>query len=413
MPKLTLVTATRGIVPSKTYLSLRVIEVTIGCLLIVGALLQVLLMIVNGLRVIAAAPGTWLDPQRTLRGTESLLLLAVAVHVGLALAEGRKCSVLLLRRFGFGGPDLDRAIRRALGRRYRLSYRLVTLDDLRFVPAEVPSFERWFSRLAGPIAAVAVFVISLMFAAYLLGPGEEASDMWLDTGAMIAVWTERAALACLLFLAHRLRIRRRSRRKIRNTRQLKKTLVSLESAIGFWWRPGYMAPQSTIVSCSGELWQTAVSQIGRGLRNIIVDLSEPSPNIAWEIECLRAKGCTLTYIAEEFKITAWSAGTQVAYDGPSVEEDVARLVGSDPVLLYSLSDKDRTSHFSSGIRNAIGACAVQNGRPRRSRVGWLPRTLPWLRSAGFYLLSMILADEIAGYLGQGAMYLFFSLTPRQ
>ena len=45
-----------------------------------------------------------------------------------------------------------------------------------------------------------------------------------------------------------------------------------------------MAPQAVVVNVVDELWQETVSQLATYVRLVIVDVSEPTANLIWELE---------------------------------------------------------------------------------------------------------------------------------
>src|SRR5262245_250929 len=84
------------------------------------------------------------------------ILPLLCAYVLLSIARGRTSVVVYLRRFGRSSSNM--AVAQALESGVSRRHRIVTLDDSRFVPLEVPKWERRVSRYGPPLLAIAMIL---------------------------------------------------------------------------------------------------------------------------------------------------------------------------------------------------------------------------------------------------------------
>lgn len=138
----------------------RVCQIIVAAVLLAASIAFIALLAAISRGMSLYDPDFW-EPSRSLRRSGFVWLCIVVVAIGLNLIEGRKYTLLYLRRFR---SDLSvfiaMNIQRGLGRLFRV----ITLDDRRFPSLEVPRLEKWSSRLLPPLlllSSIALYVLSV------------------------------------------------------------------------------------------------------------------------------------------------------------------------------------------------------------------------------------------------------------
>jgi hypothetical protein len=225
-----------------------------------------------------------------------MLMFLAALFGVMILMSSKKLPVLYLRRFGLIAANrrISQAIERGLGRYYRV----VTLDDSSFRPIEVPRWQRIFSRVGISVVSLAFAVVAaaLFFMNRLWGPSHtnlrlnmvDAIGAYIATvGFFIGMLGIPLLILFVLFaamLAWRWHIRRRSRLEVRSRGDIERCLGRVRRLAGWLGRPSIMAPQAVVVNVVDELWQETVSELAIHVGLVIVDVSEPTANLIWELE---------------------------------------------------------------------------------------------------------------------------------
>lgn len=238
----------------------------------------------------------------------------LAIRIGLRLLRGRRQSALFLRRFGFTDATrvLSRAISRGMGRRWRL----ITLDDQQVVPVGVGGRSKVFVRL-GPwlLAAVLVLLVVWVLPPWFDAQFDSAVDKALDEasenaeaeganpveaffGAVFAaiivsmvvgmvltlVTLAPVALAGALALsglgAGRAlrRAEERSAVRIDTAGQIERAVKRAERATNRIY-----SSRLIVVRCAHDVWQQVVRRFADLTDVTLIDVSEASPGLLWEL----------------------------------------------------------------------------------------------------------------------------------
>jgi hypothetical protein len=191
----------------------------------------------------------------------------------------------------------------------------------------------------------------------------------------------------MLAWAHSLQMRRKSRYHIRNDRQLYAFLYDLR-LLGSWrLRLSLLRPQAIVAKLSDSLWQHCVSAVSEQVAIVLIDISDPTPNLQWEIEHSRRAALRCVFIAESGRLRSWmESGHQSAIGtvdasssardpspdivapsngaAGSAAESVAQLLGDDWVLLYDGDQRLGGASFQRGLRQLLLKASAQP--PQRS-----------------------------------------------
>ena len=289
--------------------------------------------------------------------------------LGVRLVRGRRGLALFLRRFGFG-PATD-ALTHALGGSLGHRWRLVTLDDHEIAPIGVRSSRRWLIRLtrlamvaaAGAATVYAVnklsgdsigamidklfrethdnaveqgqnqvgAAIGALFATLIVGivligllmivvispialAGAGALFASLGTRSI-----RRAEHAKAIVIEHRDRIDRGVQDVVRRTRKV-------------------LAPRMVVARVATPIWQDVVASFVDAGDIVVVDVSEASDNLLWELDLLRRTSTAWVAVGRVDQLNALRSATSAAADGVRHALEGRRVIGYTDADSDALSD---------------------------------------------------------------------------
>lgn len=259
----------------------------------------------------------------------ALTLLPFALtYFGLVLLEGRRICVVYLRRFGLNVHVIGPKYRRGLNR----NIRLITLDDGKFRPVQAPAIDVWFSRLMPAIVLGLVIVGGVVLIGR--GPMSEGNDA-TRIGVLLAMMftTGLAFFILTVFLLHGHRMQKESRILVNAPDDLAEVVAIARNTSAWWTRPALFGRQAMVISVSDELWQLAVQSVARNANAVLVDVSDRSAHVDWELNFLQAENIPHVLIAEQpeaFHGSAIKAGDDSARDLRNVSRsELEKVVGYD------------------------------------------------------------------------------------
>jgi hypothetical protein len=334
----------------------------------------------------------------------SLAMAFVGLRYGLRVVRGTRQTVLFLRRFGFDGAQqvVTFAVVSTIGGMWRL----VTLDDAEMAPVGVDAVAKSVFNLATPagrIASAAMSVILNTFPWAIYGmcgviaieiarapdvgrlfdsgvmdrylavierlmnaqlpiayydfslPGlfavlATAFVIWLPLTFVIAL--SRIPLFPVLWMA------KASARALRDAETRKTARVQHPPEISqradeiSRQSQRIFAPRIVVVRVESLLWPATVSALARRAAAVIVDISEPTENVLWELEEME-RLCAGKYvlIGEEASIRRWSAGI-VAEPPQSFWVRFANHLGEAEVLAYT-TDQRGMRRFARALHGRL------------------------------------------------------------
>jgi hypothetical protein len=312
----------------------------------------------------------------------SLLLFGAAgaggLLVGRWIVRGRRRLVLFLRRFGFDDARqlLTFAVATALGRKWRL----VTLDDSGTDPVGTSPGPKWWSR-AGIGTGLAVAAWGLY---WVLGPGAKgmlenlfsnsargphgeglgqafgrivgAFMLTLIIGGFVLVSVILLALfsgataAFSWFTLASIRKAERARAwRVMNAGELTSTVQEIANL-----SRRIFAPRLTVVKVSSRLWQRFVSQLSTSSSVVIIDVSEPSENLLWEIENLAPQAqARWVFIGRKDRVVQLAGAAPRVGDDATVDQRLAGLLDGREVLAYSIAQQSDMRRFSRALQERL------------------------------------------------------------
>lgn len=325
----------------------------------------------------------------------------LALYAASVLAEPRKHVVLYLRRFrSVSGHELmGRAIDTGLGRRYRV----VTLDDASFRPIGVPKTERRFSVLSSPVMAAGGVLLFVIVMYYLVvrpllksAPGPIPPQLFrvysIAFGQSIwqsPLWPAISGFAFVVFtflMVHRWRVRRRARLRIRTTRDLDRCTYRVVDLASWRRRPGLLAPQATVIKVVDELWQATVVRLLDHVDAVIVDVSELTENLLWEVRTLHERA---------FEPCVWIGDARAVAISGDIGESLTATLGTpikrDSIVTYDPKVRGAERQLRRDLTAALER--LRYPAPRNRPEVHIARPLWTVTAAG--LLNLVLYGTMA------------------
>jgi hypothetical protein len=322
-------------------------------------LVTVVIDVAGGKRI--SAPGTYL--------LLDTLFTAASLIAGLWLIRGKRRLVLFLRRFGFveATQAVTFAAAKALGR----SWRLVTLDDAEVAPVGTGRGLRWLSIAAG-VAAVAFVAWALFwlfgggferFASESTTVGKHGGDfgdlfgqfvltifilpivLALIVGFFIVVPASFATAVAIFAWS--------SYGAIRSAEQAKTVRFTDEAGIEptasavLRRSQAIVGPGLAVARVASPIWQPVVQRLATVSSAVLIDISEPTDNLIWEIETLKpAMRSRWILVGEQERLRRMSAssGKQSA-----PQAKLLQLLDGEQVLAYS-GERRELRRFARSLR---------------------------------------------------------------
>ena len=303
-------------------------------------------------------------------------------YLGLALLEGKQLCVLYLRRFRLNVNAISPTDHGGLGRRVRI----FTLDDREFVPAEVPRVDKWLTRLGPVFVLVVVTLLAKLLSDELLTGFSEGNDAnWSAMVVFLGFCAGIFSLILAMLLLHRFRLRQGGTIYVKAAADIHTAAAAMYAASTWWTRPALLSRQATVVSVSQELWQEAVRVLARQANCVVMDVSEPSENVIWELNILTNAGISHVPVAEQER---WRR----------IPPDTQRLVcnSGHEVLTYEPSDQVQLKSFRRRVTKAL--FDISRPMPKLAR-NWSERIRSSTKLASFYGVAFALAAAIGFFVG--------------
>jgi hypothetical protein len=343
----------------------------------------------------------------------SFLLMFVAGVVGVAFLRGKRKLILFLRRFGF--DDATRAISLAAASSMGRRWRLVTLDDREVEPLGLTTPTRLLYRAAslvwgglheaigGPWAFTTKLLPISMFAtaaipvidfftrrgppkvATLIATLEEYGRVLIDlVGAqrlpvlrldlhlafLIAVLLVVVAIGgmvvslLLLLVALPLlgplsmvtatasglaRAERDKRVRIGGRKDIEIVVqtIAIRSRDVF-------APRLIVVKVSSTMWRPTVRRFADLSAAALIDLSEPTESLLWEIEQLMSIGGRIVFVGEYDRVVPLAKRSSPP--SASIQDRLSSMIEGHQVLAYT-RDRAGMSLFARELAEALETAA--------------------------------------------------------
>jgi hypothetical protein len=123
-------------------------------------------------------------------------------------------------------------------------------------------------------------------------------------------------------------------------------------------------PRLVVLRVASNVWQQAVRELARLSSLTLIDISEPTENVLWEVEALiirSADQCVL--IGQYDRVAALGASPTGEGALTPVERRLAALLGGREVLAYT-TDRRGLNRFARALRSKLMAVHRDAGEPR-------------------------------------------------
>jgi len=277
----------------------------------------------------------------SLYGTLILAIAGAPRHVFLGLVPcvaffiaarrlriGSRHTVLYLRRFRSRDRRLRRAIAWSLDRRYRV----VTLDDGLMAPARMPMVDVIGALLRGTLWGG---LTGLTVGLGLLGlsTSEPAElQVWNVLATAVAV-VPGLVLGLCAGVVRVIALQWRTRVRIKDEEGLARLGGALRKLRGGGIAPTYLVPRLLVVSTTDTFWRAAVKLAAEQTACPVIDVSEPSANLLWEVDqMLSKKGGPVVFTCNGEAVRHWR--DQASAEGSAETVALAQRLEEQDVLVY-------------------------------------------------------------------------------
>jgi len=329
----------------------------------------------------------------------------------LRLVRGGRTSVLFLRRFGY--TDATRAVTFAVTKTVGRTWRLVTLDDEQIAALGIPAAPKWFFTISYgvlqtvlapfkifrfyPLAfalAIGAIVIDVGGAALWPSPGNtvetEATRYFeifgvlvlskrlpfemvhLDLPGVFAVfiivmgwplvvlppiamavpwWIWLLALAFFVYIGFSIDVVRTAdkarTREVKHEPDIWQALYHVGEA-----SQRLLAPRLFVLRVNSDIWHETVSRFANKTSVALIDISEPSANLLWEVEELTLRTKTPCVFIGEHERVAPLGDDDVRSNAELSFPQLALLLGDQEVLAYT-TDRAGQRRFARALRGKL------------------------------------------------------------
>ncbi len=281
----------------------------IGLLLLLAGLIALIPLILFCIAIISSFidTGSFPDIKDAYGITAIATVIAIILIIpGRRLIRGTRRLVLFLRRFGF--VDATQALTFALATAIGKSWRVVTLDDTQVAPVGVKGGARWVSRVIG-IVAIVIVSLALVWAfgggfeemlSGVMNQQMEAAEnpiagfvtaivVGLAAGLIILgiVLIPAAFFVSVSFFTWgvNVSVHQAERSKVTEITDVR-TIVRTSRKVSRQAR-GVFSPRLMVVQVASKVWKESVRSLAEKSSAIIIDISEPSDNLLWEVTTLK------------------------------------------------------------------------------------------------------------------------------
>lgn len=287
---------------------------------------------------------------------EITAIMFAGLILGVWLLRGRRRLVLFLRRFGFVGATevLTFALADALGS----SWRLITLDDHKVLPVGMGRRIRW--------TTLSTFLLCLLLPASLIlwfwyvgldkiinFYGSQGFAGLLAGFIIVLIILLIVVALSLLFLVigmfslgSYISVRRAERSKrlaIASADQIDPISRKVARRVRH-----VIAPKLVVVRVTNAVWQDSVRRLAEFSSAIVIDISEPTQNLLWEISNLKPElRLHWILVAEQQRFSTWTAATE-----SDLNQKLLAVLDGESVLAYSI-ERSYRKRFSRALRNRL------------------------------------------------------------
>ncbi|MPV35690.1 hypothetical protein [Georgenia subflava] len=385
--------------------ALRPVAVVAGGLLYAAGLVATVAFVALGFVLAAWQFGSERDPEQLPLGPGRALglwlaagaVMVLGLRYGRRLVRGRRATVLYLRRFRDDASmaAVTGAARRSLGGRWRL----VSLDDARLVPVGLStatsglfSAGRFAARVPRALAVVwrRAFLVAVVVAAVsgfllydqggveaLLAPFDLDGTMtfplvprpaveltWDASGAffvsvvaiallgqativaMVVMFGVLVLMPLVVAVSSWSQAETWARANVR-LRATGSSDVDRALAVLRQMEKKILAPRLVVLTVATPIWQETVRRLAAAADACLVDVSEPSANVVWELEHLRGLDVPCHFVGERPDLERLA---RAAVDGSDpAAAHIADLLAGREVLAYT-TDRRGLGRFAGELR---------------------------------------------------------------
>lgn len=327
-------------------------------------------------------------------GCPAALIIVLGPLVGLRLIRGKRKLVLFLRRFGYG--EATRTVTFASLKTTGRFWRLVTLDDAAIAPVGVETGTRrffraasfsgagiarawrtvitvdlllWVGAFAGLLCLIGITLLRhddpVALFSHFYNAGEALSwDIpsafyvlfWI---AGLAPWVALCMVVLLLLTVPVLGFYaffRATSDAVRQAEEAKAGEIRSADQIGAvtgWVAQrsrNVFSPRLVVLKVDSSVWKETVSSLASLASVPLIDVSEPTENILWEIQELTGQfGARCVFVGHYDRVRRLAAPAEEAPSPGALNERLAMLLDGHEILAYT-TDRQGVKRFARALR---------------------------------------------------------------
>lgn len=296
------------------------------------------------------------------------------------LVEQRKIVAVYLRRFLMNTEVINPQHAGGLGR----SVRLVTLQDQTFPPYAISAKDTALS-LVVPLTLIAlVFVGTNELNSAALPIVSDDNEQFWRTHILYSHYVAWWALTLMLLATfHRVRLHLRQTMSVRRPEDAACAAAMAYSQSSPWKRPSLLGMRSTVVETTDALWKETVTQLLGTAQVVVIDVSELSESVLWELQQLADLRLPTLLIGTH-------AGLAATADAAARGQLAARLadfLNDCDQLAFDQADARSLRTFRVELTQALRRAA----RPRSALRGPPGRASAWVTATASTVATLVAA----------------------
>ncbi len=357
----------------------RAVASTIGILLIAVAVVAASLPLLLVFALLYTGGDASMDAESVRTVSIAAGIAVVGMWVGLLLLRGRRRLGLFLRRFGYG--DATRTISGVVAGRAGRSWRMVTLDDAQVAPIGTARRHRRVS-LTVTLVGVAVVVAALywVFGGGLMGYAESlnqdvestSSDalgqvfaeiigfiiVFVLVGTVVLIGS-MIVLAVAIVAGAANRAARRAQRQASVVIDADRDVAPTATLIAKRNRR-ILGSRLVVARVAGPQWRATVRALAGVADAVVIDLSQPTENVVWEVEVMRAfVKDRWVLVCHRDRLDSLTNPSLAPAGSPYYR--LAGLLDGQEILTYG-GGRAEERRFARSLRNKLNAVALATPR---------------------------------------------------
>jgi hypothetical protein len=159
--------------------------------------------------------------------------------------------------------------------------------------------DRWLTRLGPVVGLLLVVILGKLAANSAIGHYDEDSDgNWIEVMFFVGFTAGMFWLIWAMLLIHRARLRREGTIYIKSSADIDRAIAAMAWASHWMCRPALFSRQATVIAVADVVWRDALRMLAPRASSVVLDMSERTESVLWEMSALRDANIRATFIAD-------------------------------------------------------------------------------------------------------------------